>query len=122
VFAADSRRVAFFLEWDRGGEQRRVLAAKLAGYARHVALGGQAWPVLFSLSTSGREDSLHRLLATTGAAVPVATLARDSIDAGCGPADAVWLVHGDTDAPRRLIDLADLADPAPEVDNALEAA
>jgi hypothetical protein len=113
VFAQDGRRVAFFLEWDRGGEQRRVLADKLAGYARHVALGGHAWPVLFCLPTSGREESLHRLLDTIGVVVPVATVARDSIDTGAGPADAVWLVHGGSDAPRRLIDLADVGAAAP---------
>lgn len=115
IFAEDSRCLAFYLEWDRGGESQRVLAAKLADYARHVALGGPAWPVLFCLPATGREANLHEMLDEIGPVVPVATLARDSLDAGDSPAGAVWLVHGDNDAPRRLIDLADLGDPAPEV-------
>ena len=36
--------------------------------------------------------------------------------AGAGPADAVWLVCGASDAPRRLADLAGLGDPAPAAD------
>jgi hypothetical protein len=90
-----------------------VLADKVAGYARHAALGGHAWPVLFCLPSGGREESLHRLLDTINVGVPVATVARDSIEAGAGPADAVWLVHGGSDAPRRLIDLADLGAAVP---------
>lgn len=116
IFAEHGRRVAFFVEWDRGGEPQRVLAAKLAGYASHVALGGAVWPVLFCLPTTARERNLHGVLDGIGPVVPVATVARDSIDAGWSPADAVWLVHGGSDAPRRLVDLAALGDPAPETE------
>jgi len=117
VFTAeDGRQVAFFLEWDRGGEPQRVLAAKLAGYARHVAQGGPAWPVLFCLPTTRREDNFHGMLGQIGSVVPVATLARAAVPIGTSPADAVWLLHGESDAPRRLIDLAALGDPAPETD------
>ncbi|GAA3232669.1 hypothetical protein GCM10010532_068930 [Dactylosporangium siamense] len=60
-----------------------------------------------------RERHLHDLLADVDVAVPVATAARDGLDAGTCAADAVWLVVGGNDAPRRLVDLADLGDPAP---------
>ncbi|PWR16164.1 hypothetical protein DKT69_07180 [Micromonospora sicca] len=116
VFAQDGRRVAFFLEHDSGGERHRVLLKKLTGYAAHVAEGGPAWPVLFWLPTAARERHLHQLLAQARLGVPVATAARDSIDDETSPAEAVWLVHGDSDAPRRLIDLAGLGDPAPDDD------
>lgn len=114
VFGEDGRRVAFFLEWDSGSEQLRVLGVKLAGYAAHVRKGGPAWPVLFCLPTTRREANLHAFLDDVVTAVPVATAARDSVAAGVGPADAVWLVHRGSDAPRRLIDLADLGDAAPD--------
>ncbi len=115
IFAEGGQRVAFFLEWDSGGEQLRVLASKLVGYARHVGKGGPAWPVLFCLPSVRREHNLHQLLDDVDTVVAVATVARDGLDADAGPADAVWLVHGGSDAPRRLIDLADLGEPAPEV-------
>jgi len=114
VFAEDGRRLAFFLEWDSGGEPLRILVSKLSGYASHVRKGGRGWPVLFSLPTVVREGNLHRMLQEVNAVLPLATTARDSLDADGGPADAVWLVHGGSDAPRRLIDLAGLGDPAPE--------
>jgi hypothetical protein len=116
VFAERGQRVAFFLEWDAGGEQLRVLASKLVGYARHVGKGGPAWPVLFCLPNAVREQNLHQVLADIDPVVPVATIARDSLDDGAGPADAVWLVHGSSDTPRRLVDLASLGDPAPGSD------
>lgn len=105
VFAEDGRRVAFFLEWDSGSEQLRVLVSKLAAYGRHVAKGGPAWPVLFCVAATRREHNLHRMLDDVDVQVPVATSARDSLSGG--PADAIWLVHGANDAPCRLIDLAD---------------
>lgn len=112
----DGQRVAFFLEWDSGTEQLQVLAAKLAGYAAHVRKGGPAWPVLFTLPTTRREANLHRMLDDVDTVVPVATTARDSLAVGVGPADAVWLAHRGSDAPRRLIDLADLGHQAPDAE------
>lgn len=114
VFAADGRRVAFFLEWDSGGEQLQVLASKLAGYAAHVDKDGPAWPVLFCLPTTRREGNLHQVFDDVEVVVPVATAARDVLAAGGGPAGAVWLVHRGSDAPRRLIELAGLGDRASE--------
>lgn len=114
VYREDGQRVAFFLEWDGGGEQLRVLTGKLAGYAEHVTKGGPAWPVLFCLPTTRRETNLHRMLERIRVPVPVATCARDSLTAAGGPAGPVWLVHRGGDAPRRLADLAGLGDPAPD--------
>lgn len=114
VFAEGKRRTAFFAEFDTGFEPHSVLLAKVSGYAAHVARGGPAWPVLFWLPSVARERHLHDLLADIDVTVPVATAARDGLDAGACAADAVWLVVGGSDAPRRLVDLADLGDPAPE--------
>lgn len=113
VLAEGGRRVAFFVEFDSGFEQHSVLLSKVSGYAAHVAKGGPAWPVLFWLPTTARERRLHQLLAGIRIAVPVATAARDSLPVGACAADAVWLVVGDSDAPRRLMDLAGLGDEAP---------
>lgn len=114
VFTDGYRTAAFFVEHDVGGEQLGVLAAKLSRYAVLTAEGGPAWPVLFWLPTTARERHLHRLLDDVDVWVPVATAARDSLEADTSPADAVWLVHGADDAPRRMVDLADLGDPAPD--------
>jgi len=115
VFAEGARRVAFFAEFDTGFEQHSVLLSKVSRYADHVAKGGPAWPVLFWLPTTARERRLHQLLSGIDIAVPVATAARDSLDANVCGADPVWLVVGAGDAPRRLVDLADLGDRAPEL-------
>jgi hypothetical protein len=69
---------------------------------------------LFWLPSTAREQRLHQLLAGMNLAFPVATAARDSLDAGACAVDAVWLAVGDSDAPRRLVDLADLGDDAPQ--------
>jgi hypothetical protein len=122
VFAEGERRVAFFAEFDTGFEQHSVLLSKVTGYAGHVARGGPAWPVLFWLPSSARERHLHHLLTGIDLAFPVATAARDSLDAGACAADAVWLVVGGSDAPRRLIDLAEFGDDAPQIDHAVQAA
>jgi hypothetical protein len=114
IFADGERKVAFFAEFDMGGEQHSVLLSKVSRYAAHVAKGGPAWPVLFWLPTAARERRLHHLLAGINLAVPVATAARDSLDTGACAADAVWLVVGGSDSPRRLVDLADCGDAAPE--------
>lgn len=113
ILSEGARRVAFFTEFDTGLEQHSVLLSKVSGYAAHVAKGGPAWPVLFWLPSTARERRLHRLLTGVDIAVPVATAARDSLDAGSCAADPVWLVVGGSDAPRRLMDLANLGDPAP---------
>lgn len=117
IWAQDGTRVAFFTEFDRGGEAHRVLTAKLDGYDQHVARGGPAWPVLFVLPSLAREQHLHRVLSesrTQGKRrVPVATVVHEWRSVDAGPAGAVWLVHGGGGAPVRLIDLAQCGDPAP---------
>ncbi len=112
IFTDGQQTVGFFVEHDVGGEQLRVLAEKLTRYSTFVTDGGPAWPVLFWLPTTARERHLHRLLDDTDLRVPVATAARDSLDPGASPADAIWLVHGRSDPPWRLVDLTTLADPA----------
>ena len=69
--------------------------------------------MLFCLAAARREHNIHEMLEDLDVAVPVATCARGSLS-GAGPADAIWLVHGASDAPRRLIDLAALASPLME--------
>jgi hypothetical protein len=84
VFAEGERRVAFFTEIDTGLEQHSVLLSKVtSGYAGHVAKGGPAWPVLFWLPSTAREQSLHQLLAGINLAFPVATAARDKSRRRC---------------------------------------
>jgi len=114
IFAEGGQRVAFFFEFDTGFEQHSVLLSKVSRYAAHVSKGGPAWPVLFWLPTGARERRLHELLAGIRLAIPVATAARDGLNTKSCAAAAVWLVVGGSDAPRRLIDLADIGDPAPE--------
>ncbi|GIJ08445.1 replication-relaxation family protein [Micromonospora andamanensis] len=116
IFREGDRRVAFFAEFDTGTERPRVLLEKVNNYTIHTAMGGPAWPVLFWLPHTDQERALHQLLTGLPTPVPVATACRDSLPVGACAADAVWLVAGSTDGPRRLVDLADLGDPAPDVD------
>jgi hypothetical protein len=120
IWNQDGQRVAYFLEYDAGSEGQRVLMAKLDGYDQHVRRGGPAWPVLFWLPSTAREQNLHRLLderrSTGRDRVLVATAALDRVPAGDGPADTVWLVSGAGEVPRRLVDLAAAADGAPAVE------
>jgi hypothetical protein len=103
----DGRRVhvAFFLEYDLGGESHPVLRAKLDRYATHAARGGPAWPVLFVLPSQPREERLHEYLNNSDGAVTVATVTADRIAAD-GPAAAVWRTPRSTDPLQTLIDLA----------------
>jgi hypothetical protein len=112
VFSDGARRVAFFVEFDTGSEQLGVAAGKVRRYASHAVRGGPVWPVLFWLPTAARERHLHQLLAGVDIGVPVATAS--AANTGGGPAEAVWLVVGGSDAPRCLLDLAGLGDPAPD--------
>jgi hypothetical protein len=112
IFADGQQTAGFFLEYDVGGERLGVLVDKVARYAAHAAEGGARWPVLFWLPAAARERHLHRILGDERLPVPVATAARDSLQAGQSVADAIWLVHGQADAPRRLTDLASLGEAA----------
>jgi hypothetical protein len=112
IFTDGEQTAGFFLEYDVGGESLGVLAEKVARYADHAEEGGARWPVLFWLPSAARERHLHRILADERLPMPVATAARDSLKAGQSAADAIWLVHGQADAPWRLIDLTSLAEAA----------
>jgi hypothetical protein len=112
IFTDGQHTAGFFLEHDVGGERLAVLADKLARYAVHTAEGGARWPVLFWLPTTTRERHLHQILRDERLPMPVATAARDSLQPGQTVADAIWLVHGQADAPQRLTDLASLGDAA----------
>jgi hypothetical protein len=107
IWTENGRRVAFFLEMDRGTESHRQLVEKLGRYNQHVARGGPVWPVLFWLPSLPREAALHATLTElrsgSGLSLPIATAVQ--ILDGASPADAVWLIHGAGDQPRRLIDL-----------------
>jgi len=111
--------VDFFLEYDTGTEPLSRVTGKLAGYAALAARTGITTPVLFYLSSPGRETALHARLAgppppgIPGAAsaaqipgVPVATTAPGTSPQG--PAGAAWLRAG---APGPRLRLAQLAPP-----------
>lgn len=116
VYTEHDTTVAWWLEHDTGTEPLSTLADKLLAYATYVADGGPAWPVLFWLPSTARQANLHRRLAGRVGAVSVATAARDRLPAGASPADAIWHLPGTVTAPLRLVDLADLGDPAPDLD------
>ncbi|WP_433213211.1 replication-relaxation family protein [Dactylosporangium sp. CS-047395] len=105
VYDENDRRLAFFLEYDRGTESLRLLAAKLRRYHELALQGGPTWPVLFVMPDAEREQRLHHLLQQEPSTQPAATAsARPS------PAEAVWRPIGTTGEPRRLIDLDVLSD------------
>jgi hypothetical protein len=112
IYAEDQRRIAFFLEYDRGTESVPVLVDKLQRYEQLTAQGGPAWPVLFLLPDRAREDRLHSRLGRRPLATPAATATREALRGGVCVADAVWLPISAPDSPRRLIDLDALSDPA----------
>jgi Replication-relaxation len=83
----------FFLEHDTGTENLNRLIRKLDAYDELAADGGPAYPVLFWLHSSRREDNLHTALATRRRPgyAECATAARI---AGTHPATAVWRLAG----------------------------
>jgi hypothetical protein len=100
------RRVAFWLEYDRGTEPvRSRLAGKLDDYAN---LAGTKWafPLLFWLPTAARESHLHTALTAAGPVegLLVATTHDQLAQARGGPAGPVWLPVGQT-TRLRLADL-----------------
>jgi hypothetical protein len=100
--------VDFFLEYDRGTEPLGRLATKLAGYQDLAAATEIATPVLFWLSTAGREATVRQVLAGAAGWSPARFLVVTASPAlGHSPAGAVWLPLGYTRPRRRLIDLAD---------------
>ena len=98
-------------------EPLHVLTTKMANYANHAARGGPNWPVLFWLHSRAREQHLHRVLTVADVRGPVATAVRQDADGPVDPTGPIWLTHRSSDAPRRLLDLADLGDPAPTPDD-----
>lgn len=102
------RRVAFWLELDRGTEPLPRLVDKLTGY-RQLADAGLSRPVLIVVPTTTREHHLqtHPDLYSAGPAGDplVATTSADQLTAtGHSPADAVWRLPGD----RRRVRLIEL--------------
>lgn len=67
----------FFLEYDTGTEPLGRLAAKLPGYAELMHSADTCSPVLFWLRTPGREQHLHKSLASTDIDIPIATAVGD---------------------------------------------
>lgn len=98
------RQVRFFLEYDTGTESLDQLTAKLSGYHDVAEAGGPTYTVLFWLPSLIREANLRRLLGPSPL-VPVATASAEAAHAsGTGPADALWLLAGDSHR-RRLAEL-----------------
>jgi hypothetical protein len=92
--------IGLFLEFDTGSEHFDRVLRRLAAYDQMVADGGPAYPVLFWLHSAHREVNLQTALAAHPTShVCVATGVRGRYG---GPADTVWLLHGDT--RRRMID------------------
>jgi hypothetical protein len=100
-------QVEAFLEYDRGTEALRTLAAKLRGYAELEGERGVAAWVLFAFESARREGTARRALA--GATVAVATAA---LAGGARPSDAVWLPLRSTGPRLRLAALAGVPLPA----------
>ncbi|MDA2807182.1 MULTISPECIES: replication-relaxation family protein [Nocardiopsis] len=94
--------VLFFLEYDRGTEPLRRLAAKLDAYHELSRLTGHQGTVLFWLPSAKRAENLHRYVGEPP--VPAATGVH-----GAHPADRVWTPFGQT--WQRT--LAELGAPAP---------
>jgi Replication-relaxation len=103
------REVDFFLEYDRGTEPTERLAAKLAGYQDLANASTIPTPVLFWLSSPGRESTVRQALAsqTRWARVRfVVATANSSL--GLDPAAGIWLLLSQSWPRRRLIDLQEL--------------
>lgn len=112
VWVVAGRSAPFWLEVDLGTEPLRRVAGKLPGYA---ALGtDRAYPVLFWLANTARENNLHAHLSRTGAAdgVTVATAAADHAAGDGGPAGPVWRVVGRS-ARVALVDISPAVGGAP---------
>lgn len=107
------REVDFFLEHDTGSETLTKVAAKLADYTDLAEATGVTTPVLFWLPSARRETNLRKLLTETE--VPAATAVHTNPgDPGTpeGPAGAVWLPCGTTEAGRLRLAELDTAWPA----------
>lgn len=114
-YTAQSRTLAFFLEYDTGTEPLATLVEKVGKYA-DLADAGIRKPVLFHLPATSREHHLHAALQRRWRGkppVPVATLPADQLaptGTAIAPAqpcvaDALWLPVGHTHR-RPLAELA----------------
>jgi protein involved in plasmid replication-relaxation len=103
-----SRRVDFFLEYDRGTQAPHRLAGKLGGYLDLTRATGIRTPLLLWLPTPAREDSVRRALA--GTSLPIATATPNP---GHSPAGPIWLLLHADGPRRRLIDLPGAWRPPP---------
>jgi len=94
------RHLPFFLEYDVASEPLSQVADRVPPYTWLVADGEPAWPVLFWLANTSREDEFRQFLASTNLSLgntplPVATASRDfATNLGLSPAEAVWHLHG----------------------------
>ena len=106
VWVEAGRVVSFWLEYDTGSEQLARLVEKITGGYALLTSTPLAYPVLFWLPSTAREDHLHALLTRTGAggAVTVATAATDHA-AGASPAGPVWRVAGRNGGRVRLAEI-----------------
>ena len=113
VWDTDGSSVGFFLEYDRGTEDHRRLAAKLEPYRRLRADGGPDYPVLFSFPTRHRERHFHRHITTSSDrnvadaldTITIATCARDHVNGPHGIAGPVWRLVGNGGHSLTLADL-----------------
>jgi hypothetical protein len=103
------REVDFFLEYDRGTEPLERPPAKLAGYQELAAATQIPTHVLFWPPSARREASIRQALADEGRWGRVRFLvATASPTLRFGPAEAAWLLLGQTWPRRRLIKLDDI--------------
>jgi hypothetical protein len=114
ILAEGDRRVAFFLEYDRGTESIPVLIEKFRRYEQLVAHGAPNWPVLLVLPHATREQQLLHQLRRHRTATPVAVTNHDILRPGTDVTDAVWLMLSSTGTRKRLTELDARSDPAGE--------
>lgn len=107
------RQLEFWLEFDFGTENLKVLASKLHGYEKLAATTGIITPVLIWLPTHRREANARRALTEAlihldrPNLVPIATTAADTIiePGDITPAATRWLPLATAATRLRLIDL-----------------
>jgi hypothetical protein len=95
LWQADAITVGVFLEYDTGTEDLARLVRKLDAYDQLAADAGPAYPVLFWLHSTTREQHLHNAL--THRPRPGTVAAASAVRGIGSPAEAVWTL----DAHRR---------------------
>lgn len=101
VWTEHSHTVSFWLEHDRANETAHHVVSKLDGYASLRRTTGLGHPVLFWLTTPGRETSLGTRLAKHPAVVSGDLTVATAVATGDqNPAGPVWALAGATDRCR----------------------